>query len=193
MPIVAVAATEAVEAVPAAAGVVSTDPQRLHAAFRTFLHEPDAARAAGVAARAAALERYGLARFLRRVGRVARPHRRPGVGADRMRIAMVSEHASPLATLGGVDAGGQNVHVAALAGALADRGHEVVVYTRRDSRALPRRVAMRPRVHVEHVTAGPAAPVAKDELLPYMGAFADRPRANAGPMTGPTSCTPTSG
>lgn len=31
-----------------------------------------------------------------------------------MRISMVSEHASPLATLGGVDAGGQNVHVAAL-------------------------------------------------------------------------------
>jgi glycosyltransferase involved in cell wall biosynthesis len=65
MPIIAVAATEAVEAVPAAAGAVSTDPQRLHAAFRTFLHEPAAARAAGVAARAAALERYGLARFLR--------------------------------------------------------------------------------------------------------------------------------
>ena len=32
-----------------------------------------------------------------------------------MRIAMVSEHASPLAAVGGVDAGGQNVHVAALA------------------------------------------------------------------------------
>ena len=39
-----------------------------------------------------------------------------------MRIAMVSEHASPLATLGGVDAGGQNVHVAALATALAAGG-----------------------------------------------------------------------
>ncbi|HYP46801.1 MAG TPA: glycosyltransferase [Propionibacteriaceae bacterium] len=89
-----------------------------------------------------------------------------------MRIAMVSEHASPLATLGGVDAGGQNVHVAALAGALADRGHEVVVYTRADRPSLPRRVAMRPRVQVEHVTAGPAQPVAKDELLPYMGTFA---------------------
>jgi D-inositol-3-phosphate glycosyltransferase len=49
-----------------------------------------------------------------------------------MRIAMVSEHASPLAALGGVDAGGQNVHVAALAAALARRGHEVVVHTRRD-------------------------------------------------------------
>ena len=42
-----------------------------------------------------------------------------------MRIAMVSEHASPLAVLGGVDAGGQNVHVAALAAALAERGHDV--------------------------------------------------------------------
>jgi D-inositol-3-phosphate glycosyltransferase len=35
---------------------------------------------------------------------------------------MVSEHASPLATLGGVDAGGQNVHVAALAHAMVGCG-----------------------------------------------------------------------
>ena len=46
-----------------------------------------------------------------------------------MRIALVSEHASPLAALGGVDAGGQNVHVAALAAALARKGAEVVVHT----------------------------------------------------------------
>jgi hypothetical protein len=32
-----------------------------------------------------------------------------------MKISLISEHASPLALLGGVDAGGQNVHVAALA------------------------------------------------------------------------------
>ena len=38
-----------------------------------------------------------------------------------MKVALVSEHASPLAVLGGVDAGGQNVHVAALAGELARR------------------------------------------------------------------------
>ena len=44
-----------------------------------------------------------------------------------MRISMVSEHASPLAAIGGVDAGGQNVHVAALSSALAGRGHDVVV------------------------------------------------------------------
>ena len=53
--------------------------------------------------------------------------------APSMDVAMLSEHASPLATLGGVDAGGQNVHVAMLARALADRGHRVTVYTRRDS------------------------------------------------------------
>jgi glycosyltransferase involved in cell wall biosynthesis len=64
MPVVGVAATEAVEAVPREAGVLSTRPERLEEAVRYFLAEPDAARLAGKAARAAALERYGLARFL---------------------------------------------------------------------------------------------------------------------------------
>jgi glycosyltransferase involved in cell wall biosynthesis len=64
MPVVGVAATEAVEAVPREAGVLSTRPERLEEAVRYFLAEPDAARLAGKAARAAAIERYGLARFL---------------------------------------------------------------------------------------------------------------------------------
>ncbi|MDX6703584.1 MAG: hypothetical protein QOF26_3810 [Baekduia sp.] len=89
-----------------------------------------------------------------------------------MRIALVSEHASPLAMLGGVDAGGQNVHVAALACGLARRGAEVVVHTRRDDPSLPRRVALCPGVTVDHVDAGPACRVPKDDLLPHMGAFA---------------------
>jgi D-inositol-3-phosphate glycosyltransferase len=90
-----------------------------------------------------------------------------------MRIAMVSEHASPLAALGGVDAGGQNVHVAALACALGRMGGEVVVHTRRDDPALPRRVPLAPGVEVDHVDAGPPTEVPKDELLPHMAAFAD--------------------
>jgi D-inositol-3-phosphate glycosyltransferase len=89
-----------------------------------------------------------------------------------MRIAMVSEHASPLAALGGVDAGGQNVHVAALATALGRLGHEVVVHTRRDDPALPRRVRLAPGVEVDHVDAGPPEVLSKDELLPHMPAFA---------------------
>ncbi|MFC6093453.1 glycosyltransferase [Saccharothrix lopnurensis] len=89
-----------------------------------------------------------------------------------MRIAMVSEHASPLAALGGVDAGGQNVHVAALSAALAALGHEVEVYTRRDDPDLPERVRADQGYEVVHVPAGPAVPVPKDELLPHMGDFA---------------------
>src|SRR3954468_23755093 len=89
-----------------------------------------------------------------------------------MRVALVSEHASPLAVLGGVDAGGQNVHVAALARALARRGAEVVVHTRRDDPGLPRRVELCPGVVVDHVDAGPACALPKDELLPHMRAFA---------------------
>lgn len=85
-----------------------------------------------------------------------------------MRIAMVSEHASPLAVLGGEDAGGQNVHVAALAAALARRGHDVAVYTRRDDPELPEQVEMLPGVRVVHVPAGPVQVLPKDHLLPHM-------------------------
>ncbi|MCW2532612.1 MAG: transferase [Blastococcus sp.] len=65
MPVVGLATTEVVEAVPAEAGVLSTRPGLLWDAVRTYLHDEDAARLAGKAARAAALERYGLDRFLR--------------------------------------------------------------------------------------------------------------------------------
>ncbi|MDD7941848.1 glycosyltransferase [Actinomycetospora lutea] len=91
-----------------------------------------------------------------------------------MRIAMVSEHASPLAAssgLGGADAGGQNVAVRALALALADAGHEIVVHTRRADPAVPRRVAMAPGVTVDHVDAGPARELPKDDLVDHMDAF----------------------
>ncbi|MFD4988463.1 glycosyltransferase [Streptomyces sp. NPDC058374] len=89
------------------------------------------------------------------------------------RIAMVSEHASPLAALGGADAGGQNVYVARLAGQLARQGHEVTVYTRRDDARLPPRVSAE-GFTVEHVAAGPPTQVPKDELLPYMATFGER-------------------
>jgi D-inositol-3-phosphate glycosyltransferase len=89
-----------------------------------------------------------------------------------VRIGIVSEHASPLAVLGGADAGGQNVTVAALAAGLAERGVEVTVHTRRDDLGLPHRVRFRPGVTVDHISAGPPEPMAKDLLLPYMDEFA---------------------
>ncbi|MER6949036.1 glycosyltransferase [Nonomuraea sp. NPDC000554] len=91
-----------------------------------------------------------------------------------MRVELISEHADPLAAIGGVDAGGQNVHVAQLAIALAARGHAVAVHTRRSDPVRPGSVPLAPGVTVEYVTAGPAAPVPKDELAPYMPEFAER-------------------
>ncbi|MGY1584151.1 glycosyltransferase [Streptomyces sp. MN13] len=64
MPVVALATTEAVEAVPPGAGVVSTRPRVLAEAARRYLAEPDAAAEDGARARQAALGRYGLKRFL---------------------------------------------------------------------------------------------------------------------------------
>jgi glycosyltransferase involved in cell wall biosynthesis len=90
-----------------------------------------------------------------------------------MRLALVSEHANPLAAVGSVDAGGQNVHVAALAAGLADLGHEVTVFSRRDTASAPVRVTTAHGYTVEHVPAGPPTDMPKDELLPHMPAFAD--------------------
>ncbi|MFO0593120.1 MAG: glycosyltransferase [Polyangiaceae bacterium] len=64
MPIVALATTEAIEAVPREAGVLSTRVDTLVAALRDLMNDHDRARAMGEAARAWALSRYGLGRFL---------------------------------------------------------------------------------------------------------------------------------
>ena len=64
MPVVALATTEVVAAVPPQAGVVSTRPDVLADAILQFVRDPAAAEVTGTAARAAALEHYGLARFL---------------------------------------------------------------------------------------------------------------------------------
>jgi D-inositol-3-phosphate glycosyltransferase len=90
-----------------------------------------------------------------------------------MRIALISEHASPLAAIAGVDAGGQNVHVAELAGAVHRLGHEVTVYTRRDAPDLPEVVPTAQGFEVVHVPAGPAQHLPKDELLPHMRPFGE--------------------
>ena len=64
MPVVGLATTEVVEAVPPGAGVVSTSVDRLAQAVRRLAADRDEAEALGRAARAAALRRYGLDRFL---------------------------------------------------------------------------------------------------------------------------------
>ncbi len=89
----------------------------------------------------------------------------------RLRIALISEHASPLAELGGTDTGGQNVYVAQVARHLGRLGHRVDVFTRRDAEELSEIVDLGGNVRVIHVKAGPARPIRKEELLPLMGEF----------------------
>src|SRR5688500_3920678 len=88
-----------------------------------------------------------------------------------LRIAIISEHASPLAVLGGVDAGGQNVYVDEIARRLGRRGHKVDVFTRRDAAELPGVVEVESNVRVVHVDAGPPKPIAKEQLLPHIPEF----------------------
>jgi glycosyltransferase involved in cell wall biosynthesis len=99
--------------------------------------------------------------------------------SERLRIALISEHASPLAVAGGVDSGGQNIYVNHVARELARTGHRVDVFTRRDGAALPPVVHTRPGMRVIHVPAGPARFVPKEKLLPYMAEFARHTEAVA--------------
>lgn len=89
-------------------------------------------------------------------------------------MAMVSEHASPLAALGGVDAGGQNVYVAALARELCRGGLHVTVYTRRDDPGLARTVVLEPGLEVVHLDAGPPRPVPKDLIVEHLDQLASQ-------------------
>ncbi len=88
-----------------------------------------------------------------------------------LRIALISEHASPLAALGGTDAGGQNVYVAHVARHMARAGHHVDVLTRRDAPHLPGAVDICPGMRVLHIDAGPATHLPKETLLAHMPAF----------------------
>lgn len=88
------------------------------------------------------------------------------------RIAMISEHASPLGVLGGVDSGGQNVYVAHVAGELARRGYDVDVFTRKDDLRQETTVELARNLRLVHVSAGPPTRIPKEDLLPYMDEFA---------------------
>lgn len=94
-----------------------------------------------------------------------------------MKIAMVSEHSDPAAAVGDVDAGGQNVYVAALAKGLALRSHEITVYTRRLDPGAPFREMLYPGVIIERVSAGPERKISKNDIFPFVREFGDHLRS----------------
>jgi len=89
-----------------------------------------------------------------------------------VRIAMISYHTCPLATLGGKDTGGMNVYVRDLARELGRRGVGVDVFTRSQDEHVPHVLHdLGYGNRVVHVPAGPETPVEKEKLADHLGQF----------------------
>jgi D-inositol-3-phosphate glycosyltransferase len=96
------------------------------------------------------------------------------------RIAMLSVHTCPLATLGGKETGGMNVYVRELARELGNRGLGVDVFTRSQDERI-NRISRRlgNDVRVIHLPAGPEKPYNKNEIFHHLPQFVAGVRAFA--------------
>ena len=91
-----------------------------------------------------------------------------------LRIALISYHTCPLATLGGKDAGGMNVYVRDLALYLGRKGFQLDVFTRSQDEHVPHVLHdLGFGNRVVHITAGPEHPLPKPELACFVPEFAE--------------------
>jgi D-inositol-3-phosphate glycosyltransferase len=98
-----------------------------------------------------------------------------------LRIAMLSVHTCPLATLGGKETGGMNVYVRDLSRELARRGHYVDIYTRSQDGTHPRinQNGLGRGARVIHIRAGPEQPYNKNLVYDHLPEFVDGVLAQA--------------
>jgi D-inositol-3-phosphate glycosyltransferase len=90
-----------------------------------------------------------------------------------LRVAMISYHTCPLATLGGKDTGGMNVYVRDLTRQLGRMGIHVDVFTRSQDEHVPHVLHdLGYGNRVVHIPAGPEVPLPKQELSAYIPEFA---------------------
>src|SRR3990172_3464437 len=88
------------------------------------------------------------------------------------RVAMLSVHTCPLATLGGKETGGMNVYVRDLAREYSRRGLLVDVFTRSQNPHLPHVMhKLGTRGRVVHVPAGPEEPYDKNKVFDHLPEF----------------------
>jgi D-inositol-3-phosphate glycosyltransferase len=92
---------------------------------------------------------------------------------------MISAHSSPLAKLGGKEAGGMNVYIRELSRELGRRGNHVDIFTRTQDPDAPPVVALGRHVRVVHLRAGPPAPYDKNWLLDHLPEFVNHVRCFA--------------
>lgn len=92
---------------------------------------------------------------------------------------MLCVHSSPLAQLGGKEAGGMNVYVRELASELGRRGVAVDIFTRSQQPGTPTITSLAPGVRLISLHTGPAAPYDKNWVLTYLPEFVSRVRCFA--------------
>ena len=91
-----------------------------------------------------------------------------------LRIATISYHTCPLATLGGKDTGGMNVYIRDLTRELGRRGLHVDVFTRSQDEHVPHVLHdLGYGNRVVHIPAGPEVPLPKQELAAYLPTFVE--------------------
>lgn len=95
-----------------------------------------------------------------------------------MRVAFISLHTSPAELAGTADAGGMNVLIRALAGALQATSVDVEFFTRRADPDQSDTVTLDDGLVIHHVTAGPARPLPKSEIDVHIDEF----RTNVGSL-----------
>lgn len=89
-----------------------------------------------------------------------------------MRVAMLSYHTCPLATLGGKDTGGMNVYVRELTRELGKRGVGVDVFTRSQDEHVPHVLHyLGYGNRIVHVPAGPEIPIPREDLDKHLLEF----------------------
>jgi D-inositol-3-phosphate glycosyltransferase len=92
---------------------------------------------------------------------------------------MLRVHSSPIAQLGGKEAGGMNDYVRELSRELGRRGIGVDIFTRSQGPEVPTTVALDRNVRVVNLHTGPSAPYDKNWVLDYMPEFVSRVRCFA--------------
>jgi D-inositol-3-phosphate glycosyltransferase len=89
-----------------------------------------------------------------------------------MRIAVISYHTCPLATLGGKDTGGMNVYVRELTRAMGPAGVGVDIFTRSQDEHVPHVIHdLGNGNRVIHIQAGPETPLPRDQWADYLADF----------------------
>jgi glycosyltransferase involved in cell wall biosynthesis len=86
---------------------------------------------------------------------------------------MISMHASPLAAVGSVDCGGQNIYVLNIARELSKRNVKVDIFTRRIDFQQPDVVWLNDNIRIINIEAGPLQCIPKEELLPFVKEFSE--------------------